>query len=81
MGLPPFLFTLKTYNMEMSIGQILFFSAIGLLIGLVLLRLALSIDGRISLQRASIALLVKLCEQQGVPKESIDQIKKEYKVK
>lgn len=67
--------------MEFSIGQILFFSVIGLLLGLVLLRVFLSIDGSMRLQSASIALLIKLCEQQGVSKEAIDEIKKEYKVK
>lgn len=65
----------------MEPGTIVIISVLGTLIFLGLLRWFLAIDGLLGNQRATIAFLIKLCEQQGVTGESLDELKKKFKLK
>lgn len=53
----------------------------GLIISILIMRWIFSIDRHLKNQRATIALLIKLCRQQGVPADDIDGIKNTFEIK
>lgn len=57
------------------------FGAIGLILMFFLTRWVLGIDRHLKNQRATIALLIKLCRQQGVPADDIDGIKNTFEIR
>lgn len=57
------------------------FSLIGLVIFVLVLRWIFSIDRHLKNQRAMIALLMKLCKQQGVSVDDLDGIKNTFELK
>lgn len=67
--------------MDTSIQLYILFSLIGLVIFVLVLRWIFSIDRHLKNQRAMIALLMKLCKQQGVPADDIDGIKNTFEIR
>lgn len=64
-----------------SVQLYVLFSLIGLVIFVLVLRWIFSVDRHLKNQRAMIALLIKLCRQQGVPADDIDGIKNTFEIK
>lgn len=64
-----------------SVQLYVLFSLIGLVIFVLVLRWIFSVDRHLKNQRATIALLIKLCRQQGVPADDIDGIKNTFEIK
>lgn len=57
------------------------FGSIALVLSILIMRWIFSIDRHLKNQRATIALLIKLCRQQGVPADDIDGIKNTFDIK
>lgn len=57
------------------------FGIIGLVVFVLIMRWIFSIDRHLKNQRATIALLIKLCRQQGVPADDIDGIKNTFEIR
>ncbi len=60
---------------------ILIFAIIIILIQVVIIRWIFRIDEQINNQKATIWLLIKLCEKQGVSEEQLRNIMKVFKIK
>lgn len=67
--------------MDTSIQWYILFSLIGLVIFVLVLRWIFSIDRHLKNQRAMIALLMKLCKQQGVSIDDLNGIKNTFELK
>lgn len=57
------------------------FGTIALVLSFFLIRWVLGIDRQIKNQKAMIALLIKLCRQQGVTDDDIDGIKNTFEIR
>lgn len=64
-----------------SIQLYILFGIIGLVIFVLIMRWIFSIDRHLKNQKATIALLIKLCRQQGVPDDDIDGIKNTFEIR
>jgi hypothetical protein len=54
------------------------FGIIALMLSFFLIRWVLGIDRQIKNQKAMIALLIKLCRQQDVPEDQLEEVKSKF---
>jgi hypothetical protein len=54
------------------------FGVIALILSFFLIRWVLGIDRQIKNQKAMIALLIKLCRQQDVPEDQLEEVKSKF---
>ena len=52
-----------------------------IIIQVLIIRWVFRIDTQVNNQRATTWFLIKLCEKQGITKEEIDKIRKDFKIK